>query len=189
MSAEPAEGDAATGSAPAGYVEMEAAGILILDGSHTLGLVSDDEEVLVPISIGGTEALSISLRLEEESFARPLTHDLLDSVLEELGGELAHVQIDRIHRGTFHASVHLDAGDDVISIDSRSSDAVAMAVGADVAIYVSEDVIDDSGIDRDELERRTPPGQRPRLSPPSDDDEDDDTIEARPVSRSPHRAG
>lgn len=165
------------GDGPDGYAEMEAAGVLVFDGSHTLGLVDPDRTVFVPISIGGTEALSISLRLEEESFERPLTHDLLDAVLAEFGGDVDRVQIDEIRRGTFHASVFLREDGETVELDARSSDAVAIAIGHDASIYVHESVIEASGVDRDELEERTPPGERPPLRP-DDDDEDDDTIEA-----------
>ena len=180
---------------PDGYVELRAAGILLVDGGHTLGLVDDDEGVMVPISIGGTEALSISLRLESESFTRPLTHDLLDEVMARLGGELLHVQIDRMEQGVFHASVHILHAGEVTSLDARSSDAVALAVGSDAPIYVARGVVESSGLTRDELDGATPPapGQEPEdhedetideADPPEengDEARDDDTIEARAV--------
>lgn len=161
--------ESADGRAPEGYVEMEAAGVLSLGGRNTLGLVDADRTVLVPITIGGTEALTISLRLDEEDFARPLTHDLMDSMIAELGGEVAYVQVDEIVGGTFHASVHLHDGDELRELDARSSDAVAVGVGHDVSIFVADDVVDESGIDREELEDLSPPGQRPPLGPPDDD--------------------
>jgi bifunctional DNase/RNase len=179
QSAESAEADepAAPIAAPDGYTEMRAAGIMMFDGGHTLGLVDDSEGVMVPISIGGTEALSIALRLESESFNRPLTHDLLDAVIDRLGAELVQVQIDRVDQGVFHASVHLRHGDEIVSLDARSSDAVALAVGNEAPIYVARGVLEWAGLSREQLESPSPtepdePGDDADPAPQGDDEGD-----------------
>jgi uncharacterized protein len=178
---EPAEPDpAAPIAAPDGYTEMRAAGIMVFDGGHTLGLVDDSEGVMVPISIGGTEALSIALRLERESFNRPLTHDLLDAVIDRLGGELVQVQIDRMDQGVFHASVHLRHEGEIVSLDARSSDAVALAIGNEAPIFVAHGVIDQAGLSREQLESpgpADPDGEGDDVDPSPQGDDDGDALD------------
>jgi hypothetical protein len=107
----------------------------------------------VPIFIGGTEALSIELRLAKRRYARPLTHDLFDAAIDKLGGTVDRVQIDGVRDDTFVGSVFVRRGDDIFELDARPSDAIALALGRSVAIWVAPEVIEKAGI--------RPDGQRP----------------------------
>ena len=136
---------------PAGYVPMVAAGVASIGaGGAAVVLTDEGRTVLIPIFIGGTEGTSIEHRLRSQPRQRPLTHDLIDAILGELGASLVQVQIDEIRAGVFIATVLIRSGDRVVDIDARSSDAVALAVGADLPIYVARAVIDEAGIEADD---------------------------------------
>ncbi len=99
------------------------------------------------VHIGLFEALAINRRVHGEAVPRPLTHDLLMTVLEALGGRLESVSIsdlkeDEEGNGTFHGFLTVSREDGAVLIDSRPSDAIAMAVRAECPIYVSREVID-----------------------------------------------
>jgi bifunctional DNase/RNase len=79
--------------------------------------------------------------------SRPLTHDLLDAIVGELGGKIVKVQVDALVDGVFIGSVYLrHHGGEVRKLDARPSDAIALALGNDVPIYVQQAVIDEAGI-------------------------------------------
>jgi bifunctional DNase/RNase len=137
---------------PAGYIEMTAWKVIALPEGAALLLVDEKIEVAVPIFIGGTEGTSIHFRMTDERPPRPLTHDLLDSVLAKLGGKLEKVHIDALRDGVFHGSIFVRASSGrVHQIDARSSDAVALAIGARVPIYVAQAVVDEATLTPDEL--------------------------------------
>ncbi|HTR54581.1 MAG TPA: bifunctional nuclease family protein [Kofleriaceae bacterium] len=149
---------------PAGYVEMKAVRVVAVgDGQGALLLVDEPSNKMVPIFIGGTEAASIEARLNDTARPRPLTHDLLDHVLVELHAELVQVQIDDIHDQTYIGSIFIRTKGRVIRIDARPSDAVALAVGDHVPIYVARKVIETAGEDWDAVKQQLPPP-----APPSD---------------------
>jgi len=120
---------------PAGYVELDVGGVVSTPGGHAVILVDEQRGVVVPIFIGGTEALSIQLRHKKQRYARPLTHDLLDAIVDKLGGELVRIQIDAIRDDTFVGAVFVRKGDEIIEVDARPSDAIALAIGNRVPIY------------------------------------------------------
>lgn len=96
-----------------------------------------------PIVIGLPEAQAIERRLKGLSVKRPQTHDLLASVIRSLGGVLESISITRLEEHTFFATLDVRlGGGEVVKIDSRPSDAIALGVGADVPILVDESVID-----------------------------------------------
>ena len=96
--------------------------------------------------------MAIHLRMERRRFERPLTHDLLDDVIERLGGRLMKVQVDDLKGDTFVGSIFLEAGGRLHVIDARPSDAIALAVGNRIPIYVSDEVMRRAGITREKLE-------------------------------------
>lgn len=126
---------------PRGYKTMRA----VSAEHNTVLLVDEDETVIVPILIGTTETTSISLRLRRQAPPRPLTHDLLDAVLRELGAELVRVQVDDLRDGVFIGSVFIRQGARLIELDARPSDAIALAVGKRIPIYVAQHVVDYAG--------------------------------------------
>lgn len=101
---------------------------------------------LLPIWIGILEATAIALEVEGIKPARPLTHDLLKNVLETLGVEVSMVLIHDLKDNTFYGQVILRAGDTTIEMDSRPSDAIALALRTHAPIFVSERVIEQAGI-------------------------------------------
>ena len=112
----------------------------------------------LPIIIGAFEAQSIALEMEGIKPPRPLTHDLLKNVMDSLGASLNDVFINELKDGTFYAILNLDAQE----VDSRPSDAIALAVRYGVPIFVADKVMDEAGFvpDSDEAEK-TPPAPAP----------------------------
>src|SRR5690349_14839354 len=101
----------------------------------------------LPIWIGHPEAAAILMKLQGASAPRPLTHDLLVNILGELDAEVLKVTVTELRENTFHASITLQHDGAELEIDSRSSDAIAIAVRAQVPIYAAESVIDESAIE------------------------------------------
>ncbi|NMB73573.1 MAG: bifunctional nuclease family protein [Myxococcales bacterium] len=146
----------APGGCPAGYVEMTVQGVVPTEQGMAVVLKPDKEEVLLPIWIGEAEAFSIRLRLERRRFERPLTHDLLDTVVRELGGKLIKIHVDDLKGNTFVGMVFIQQGKKTISIDSRPSDAIALAVGNRLPICVSQKVFERAGIRKEAPEPESP---------------------------------
>jgi bifunctional DNase/RNase len=97
---------------------------------------------LLPIWVGIFEALAIIMELENTTVQRPMTHDLLKSVIDHLNAKVVSVFVSDLKDGTFYAEITLNKGnEEVIKVDSRPSDALALALRADVPIYVSEEVM------------------------------------------------
>jgi bifunctional DNase/RNase len=113
-------------------------------------------QVVVPIFIGGTEALSIQLRLAKRRYARPLTHDLLDVILGELDVEMLRAQVDTLQDNVYIGTVVLRRGKEILEIDARPSDAIALAIGNQVPIYVSRKLVDHAGVAISELDVKKP---------------------------------
>lgn len=105
-----------------------------------------DSERQLPIWIGPYEADAITIELQDVEMARPVTHDLLKNVINEMGGKVSHVLIKALNEGVFYASLFVDVNGDMKEIDSRSSDAIALAVRVKVPVFVSQDVMDEVGV-------------------------------------------
>jgi len=103
-------------------------------------------ERYVPIWIGPFEAEAITLQMQGVEVPRPLTHDLLKRVITSLGGRVSHIVITDLRQETFFANIVLDLDGKRIEIDSRSSDALALAVRANVKIFVNDGVMESAGI-------------------------------------------
>jgi bifunctional DNase/RNase len=99
---------------------------------------------VLPIYIGGEEAKSIALALEKVATPRPMTHDLMKHLLDELGVSVARIVVTELRDSTFYAEIELRQGDRTSRVSSRPSDAVALAVRVSAAIYASEAVLDDA---------------------------------------------
>src|SRR4030095_12942932 len=106
----PVEAPAARPEPPPGYVEMKPIGIIPTEQGNAALLVTDDGATFLPIFIGETEAASIQHRLDQRPPIRPLTHDLLDTVLKELGGELVKVHVRDLKDGIFFGAVFVRHG-------------------------------------------------------------------------------
>ena len=100
----------------------------------------------LPIWIGSAEADSIALKLEGKDVPRPMTHDLMDSMIGDLGAKVAHVIVSELREDTFIARVVLQRNGTTIERDSRPSDAIALAVRCGAAIFAEEDVLERAGV-------------------------------------------
>ncbi|MBS0206473.1 MAG: bifunctional nuclease family protein [Planctomycetes bacterium] len=127
---------------------MELARIIIseINDQQVIFLREVDGERSFPILIGLFEATSIDRRVKGESLPRPLTHDLVKASIEALGGELQDVVIHTLEDHTYYASLRIRKDGELIEVDSRPSDAVALAVhySPHLPIYVSSDVLDEA---------------------------------------------
>ncbi|MBM3954856.1 MAG: bifunctional nuclease family protein [Planctomycetes bacterium] len=128
-------------------VQMELSRIIIseINDQQVVYLKEVDGERTFPILIGLFEATSIDRRVKHHSSPRPLTHDLLVAVVESLGGEFQDVVISELKDHTYYAMIRIRRDGELLEIDSRPSDAIAVAVTCDpnLPIYVSEDVLAD----------------------------------------------
>ena len=109
-------------------------------------LKEKDADRYLPIWIGPAEADAIAVKLQDLSVPRPLTHDLLRTVIETLGGSVKHILVSDLQNDTFYAKITIQTNGTSKEIDCRPSDAVALAVRAQVPIYVDESVLDKAGI-------------------------------------------
>ena len=98
------------------------------------------------IWIGPAEADAIAVQLQEVSVARPLTHDLLRSVIDTMGGQVNHIIVNDLANDTYYARIVLDVNGGTMEIDSRPSDAIALAVRAKVPIFADESVLERAGV-------------------------------------------
>ena len=139
--------------------KMEVAGVTVDPATKAPILVLRDEEMgrTVPIWIGIFEATAILSRLERVTPPRPMTHDLLKNVLESLGGKLEKVIIHDLRDNTYIAKLIIEVGDKLIEIDSRPSDAIAIAVRLKIPIFVSHKLSDKMSDELDEIFERLQP--------------------------------
>ncbi len=105
-----------------------------------------DQERFLPIWIGPCEAEAITIRLQDVDVKRPLTHDLLNKFITELGGVVSHVLVNDLQDDTYYARIVMGVDGETMEIDSRPSDAMALAVRAEVPIFVDEEVMDKASI-------------------------------------------
>jgi len=138
---------------PPGYVHVEVLGVLPTQQGNALLLRGDRMDHLLPIFIGDAEANAIEMRLAGQRFDRPLTHDLLDTIMGDLGGEMVRVLVNKLRGDVFLGTVVVRQGDRYFSIDARPSDAVALAVGSGCPVFVSTHLLESTGLPLD----RTPP--------------------------------
>lgn len=130
----------------------------------------------LPIWIGPFEADAITLQLQGIDAPRPLTHDLLKTVIETLGGEVLHIVISGLEKNTYFARIVLDVDGDTVEVDSRPSDAIALGVRVNAPIYVADEVMEQAGLKPEEeisLEGAAPSGKSSSRATSEDDEEED----------------
>ncbi|MDE5420950.1 bifunctional nuclease family protein [Ancylomarina sp. DW003] len=115
-------------------------------GAYALVLAEEDGDRRIPIIIGGVEAQAIAIQLEELEPPRPLTHDLFKSFAVAFSINIVEVNIYRLHEGIFYSELICEGGNNRVRIDSRTSDAVAIALRFKCPIYTSEEIIEKAGI-------------------------------------------
>jgi bifunctional DNase/RNase len=115
-------------------------------GAYALILIEEDGERRIPIIIGGFEAQAIVIKLENLDPPRPLTHDLFKKFADEFNITVKEVMISRLEEGVFFSKLICSNGIKEYSIDSRTSDAVALALRFDCPIYITEEILEKAGI-------------------------------------------
>lgn len=117
--------------------------------NHRVVVLKDlqsEEERLLPIWIGPFEAEAIALQMQGTEVPRPLTHDLLKAVIGALGGTVSHILVNDLSDNTFYARIAINIDGRELEVDSRPSDAIALAVRVQAPIYVAESVMEAAGI-------------------------------------------
>jgi len=125
------------------FVEMRVAGIT-LDPETKMPiviLIDSQGESALPIWIGIAEANAIASQLDKVEVARPMTHDLMKNLLGELDVKLQRVEITDLKENTFYSNICLSIGERMLALDSRPSDAIALALRTESPVFVSEDVL------------------------------------------------
>ncbi len=115
-------------------------------GAYALVLTEEDGERRIPIIVGGFEAQSIAIQLEGLKPPRPLTHDLFMNFAKSFHIDLLEVNIYKLEEGVFYSKLFCDNGDQQISIDTRTSDAIALALRFKCPIYTTEEIMERAGI-------------------------------------------
>jgi len=113
-------------------------------------LKAEGRNLFLPIWIGHPEAAAILMKLQNAELPRPMTHDLLANVIDLLSASVTSVAVTELRDNTFFAVLRLDAGGQEIQVDSRPSDAIALAVRTDAPIFVSAGLLEANGIEFDQ---------------------------------------
>ncbi|HEX9758058.1 MAG TPA: bifunctional nuclease family protein [Nitrospiria bacterium] len=125
------------------FTQMKVRGLMFDPYNNAYIVILRDEEnvEVLPIWVGKSEANAISLALEGVFSPRPMTHDLIKNILDSLNAKVISIVVTDLKESTYFAKIHLMFNDSEFSIDSRPSDAIALALRADVPIFATEEVI------------------------------------------------
>ena len=118
----------------------------LMSNQRVVLLKDTNAERYLPIWIGPFEAEAIAMALQHVKPPRPMTHDLLKAILDELRATVSHILVSELAENTFHALIVVDIDERHLEIDSRPSDAIALAVRCGVPIYIAEEVMAQAGI-------------------------------------------
>ena len=127
-------------------MSIESIRVSLMNYQRVVILKQKDVERYLPIWVGPSEADAIAVKLQDVAVPRPLTHDLLASVIDTLGGKISHILVNDLQDDTFYAKIVVSVEDRSVEVDSRPSDAIALAVRSQVPIYVEEAVLDKAGV-------------------------------------------
>ena len=133
-------------------VSIARLGLDASSNAYVVVLQEQDGERLLPIWIGQAEAESIVMQIHNLKRVRPLTHDLCKSIIVGLGGELQRVAITRVEQNTYFAELHIRRGGEVVTIDARPSDSIAIALRLDAPIFASDELLSDIALEMTEGE-------------------------------------
>jgi len=153
-------------------VEMTIRGLMVDPVTNTPIVILKDpgSEAVLPIWVGVYEANAIALEMEKVSPPRPMTHDLIKNVLTGLETQVHKVVVTELKEDTFYAVIWLERGGEIISVDSRPSDALALALRVDCPIFVDDLVLQRSRIAANNSERVSSDDMRSYLENLNDDD-------------------
>jgi bifunctional DNase/RNase len=127
-------------------VKIESIRVSLMSQYRVVILKDAESNRYLPIWIGPYEADAITIHLQDVQVPRPLTHDLIIKVIDELGAKVERVIVSDLHNDTFYARIILTVSGKEVTIDARPSDAIAVAVRAECPIYVEDDVMDRAGV-------------------------------------------
>ena len=144
-------------------MQIESVRVHMLSNRHVVILKDNEGDRYLPIWIGAWEASAIAMRLQGLAAERPLTHDLFAAALDRLGVRVERVVISELTDETYHARIHLERDGVQVEVDARPSDALALAVRAEVSIYAADEVLAQAALAADPDEEV------------GEDDGDDDT--------------
>lgn len=132
-------------------IEMKVMGIALdtRTGSPIVVLHDKQNRRALPIWIGSAEASAIIRKIENLNVVRPMTHDLIPDIIQKTGYKLDRVEINDVEQETYYATLFLTRGDEVIEIDSRPSDAIAVAIRVDAPIFVTANVLSNGSVSTD----------------------------------------
>ena len=129
---------------------IESIRVSLMNYQRVVILKEKESDRYLPIWIGPAEADAIAVRLQEVAVARPLTHDLLRTIIDSLSATVAYILVNDLANDTFFARIALEVDGKSLEIDSRPSDAIALAVRAQVPIYAEESVLEKAGVRLDQ---------------------------------------
>ena len=130
------------------FIEMRVGGLTLDPMTKTpiVILKDEDNKLNLPIWIGLMEATAMATELEGIRMARPMTHDLLRRLIDELGGQVESIEVTELKDNTYSASICLQAGEKKLTIDSRPSDAISLALRTKSPIFVAKQVLEASSM-------------------------------------------
>lgn len=131
-----------------GFIEMRVGGLTLDPVTKTPIVILKDAEnkLTLPIWIGLMEATAMATELEGIKMARPMTHDLLRSIISDLGGEIESIEVTDLRDNTYYAVIYVQAGERKLSMDSRPSDAISLALRTRSPIFVAKKVLETSSV-------------------------------------------
>lgn len=135
-----------------GFEKVTVSGVYMAnepEESTPIVFLENEQERVLPIFIGAAEAFSIQTALDELPYPRPLTHDLIISILDELQATLTRIMIDDLSDGVFYARLVIRQNGNEMELDARPSDSIALAIRNDAAVYVSQKVMNDAAVEKD----------------------------------------
>lgn len=146
------------------FREMKVAGLTVdpFTNMPIVILKDNEDKNTVPIWIGLLEASAIATQLEDVQLPRPMTHDLLKNIFDTLKVNVIRIEVNDLKDNTFYATIYIEVGGEKYAIDSRPSDAIAIALRTNSRIYISEEVIKKSK--KIDLEERTVAGKKEKES-------------------------
>ncbi len=147
---------------------IESIRVSLMNYQRVVILKEKDSDRYLPIWIGPAEADAIAVRLQEVSVARPLTHDLLRAIIDALGATVNYILVSDLANDTFFARIAMEVDGRSLEIDSRPSDAIALAVRAQVPIFADESVLEKAGVRLDQEGQPLEKGEAPEIEPTSE---------------------
>jgi bifunctional DNase/RNase len=145
-------------------VSVDSVKVSMLSQHRVVVLKEEDEERYLPIWIGPFEADAITIGLQNVEMTRPLTHDLLKAVIDHMDASVSHIQVNDLKNDTFYAQIVVEQNGRKLEIDSRPSDAIALAVRVGVPIYVATDVMARAAIVPSKEDADLPEEEQEKLS-------------------------